>query len=104
MALLMAGCMMHPLPVDPSKMEGMYMSWAMKYIITLDKHIKVTGFGLVFNQHCTDKSRLSKGPYLAHIFKQLLAKYGEQQLDGLNSFVENADGQSQGSFELAGEC
>ena len=57
------------------------------------------GGGLVFNQFCTDKSRLSKGPYLAHIFKQLLAKLGEKQLDGLNSFVEQADGHSS-PFEL----
>ena len=83
-----------PLPEDPARIEGMYMSWAMKYSITLDQQIKVTGFGLVFNQFCTDKSRLSKGPYLAHIFKQLLAKLGEKQLDGLNSFVEQADGHS----------
>ena len=91
--------MMHPcLKTQPGL--GMYMSWAMKYIITLDQQIKVTGFGLVFYQFYRDKSRLSKGPYLAQIFKQLLAKYGEQQLDGLNSFVENADGQSCSSFEL----
>ena len=82
-------------PLDEGgEYEGMYMSWAMKYIITLDQQIKVAGFGLVFNQFCTDKSRLSKGPYMAHIFKQLLAKSGEQQLDGLNSLVEQADGHS----------
>ena len=52
------------------------------------------GGGLVFNQFCTDKSRLPKGPYMAHIFKQLLANFGEQQLDGLNSLVEQADGHS----------
>ena len=73
-----------PLPEDPARIEGMYMSWAMKYSITLDQQIKVTEFG---NQFCTDKSRLSKGPYMAHICKQLLAKFGEQQLDGLNSLV-----------------
>ena len=84
-----------PLPEDPAKMEGMYMSWAMKYIITLDKQIKVTGFGLVFNQHCTDRSRLSKEPYLAEIFKQLIANYGEKKLDGLNSYVtEHSEGPS----------
>ena len=82
-----------PLPDDPTRIEGMYMSWAMKYIITLDQQIMVTGFGLVFNQHCTYKSWQSKGPYLAQIFKNILAKYGEQRLDGLNSFVEGADGQ-----------
>ena len=82
-----------PLPEYPARIEGMYMSWAMKYIITLDQQIKVTGFGLVFNQHCTGKSRMSKGPYLAQIFKQLLAKYGEHKLDGFNSFVEQSDGQ-----------
>ena len=27
------------------------------------------------------------------MFKNILAKYGEQRLDGLNSFVEGADGQ-----------
>ena len=68
--------------------EGMYMSWAMKYIITLDQAIQVTGFGLIFNQVCTDKSRLSKGPYLAHLFKQLLAKIGEKGLDGFNDRQE----------------
>ena len=83
-----------PLPEDTSMIEGMCMSWAMRYIITLDQQIKVTGFGFVFNQFCTDKSRLSTGPYMAHIFKQLLAKFGEQQLDGLNSLVEQADGHS----------
>ena len=70
---------------DGNEYGGMYMSWAMKYIITLHQQIQVTGFGLVFNQVCTDKSRVSKGPYLAHLFKQLLAKIGEQSLDGLNS-------------------
>ena len=89
-----------PHPTYPDKMEGMYMSWAMKYIITIDQQVKVTGFGLVFNQHCTGKSRLSKGPYLAHIFKLLLAKYGEQCLDGLISFVGNADGQRSPPKEL----
>ena len=77
----------------------------MKYIINLDKQIKVTGFGLVFNQHCTDQSRRSKGPYLAKIFRELLAKLGEQKLQGFNSFVatsQTADAMSQGSFELAG--
>ena len=91
-----------PLPEDPTRIEGMYCSWAMKYIITLDQQIMVTGFGLVFNQFCTDKSRLSKGPYMANIFKQLLAKYGEQRLDGLNSLVERVDSQMSPteSFEL----
>ena len=74
-------------PIDGDEYEGMYMSWAMKYIITLNQEIQVTGFGLVFNQHCTDRSRLSKEPYLAEIFKQLLAKLGEKKLDGLNSYV-----------------
>ena len=103
-----------PLPEDPSKMEGMYMSWAMKYIITLDQQIKVTGFGLVFNQHCTGQSRWSKGPYLAKIFRELLAKLGELKLQGFNSFVatsQTADAMShsqtavtssQSSFQLSG--
>ena len=102
-----------PHPKHPDKMEGMYMSWAMKYIITLDKHIKVTGFGLVFNQHCTGQSRWSKGPYLAKIFRELLAKLGELKLQGFNSFVatsqtadamshsQTADTRSQSSFQLA---
>ena len=77
-----------PLPHDETKIEGMYMSWAMKYIVTLDKRIQVTGFGLVFNQLCTDKSRVSKGPYIANLFKELLAKIGEQTLDGLNSRLD----------------
>ena len=51
-----------PLPDNPQVIEGMYMSWAMKYIITMDKQLKVTGFGLVFNQWCTEKSRASKSP------------------------------------------
>ena len=71
--------------LDAPDWQGMYMSWAMKYIITLDQQIQVTGFGLIFKQSCTDKSRLSKGPYLANMFKQLLAKIGEQSLDGFNS-------------------
>ena len=76
---------------DESKMEGMYMSWAMKYIVTRDKRIQVTGFGLVFNQTCTAKSRASKGPYIANLFKELLAKIGEHSLDGLNSRLDGGD-------------
>ena len=68
--------------------EGMYMSWAMKYIITLEQELQVTGFGLIFNQVCTDKSRPSKGPYLAHLFNQLLAKLGAKGLDGFNARQE----------------
>ena len=71
-------------PLDGGEYEGMYMSWAMKYIITLNQEIQVTGFGLIFNQSCTDKSRVSKGPYLAQLFKQLLAKIAEKRLQGLN--------------------
>ena len=73
---------------DGNEYGGMYMSWAMKYIITLHQQIQVTGFGLVFNQVCTDKSRVSKGPYLANLFKELLAMIGEQNLDGLNSRLD----------------
>ena len=103
-----------PLPEDPSKMEGMYMSWAMKYIITLDKHIKVTGFGLVFNQHCTGQSRYAKAPYLAKIFRELLGTLAEAKLQGFTSFVTKhqaadamsesqnfSDALSQSSFQLA---
>ena len=63
------------------------MSWRMKYIITLDSQLIVTGFGLVFNQHCTDRSKLSKEPYLVQIFNKQLADLGEKSLDGLNSHV-----------------
>ena len=63
---------------DGNEYGGMYMSWAMKYIINLHQQIQVTGFGLVFNQVCTDKSRVSKGPYLAAALqKKLMAKSGE---------------------------
>ena len=75
-----------PLPEDPSRMEGMYMSWAMKYIITLQKQIKVTEFGLVFNQHCTGQSRWSKGPYLAKIFRELGGRLLEMKLQTCNNF------------------
>ena len=117
-----------PLPEDPSRMEGMYMSWAMKYIITLQKQIRITGFGLVFNQHCTGQSKYAKAPYLAKIFRELLGTLAEAKLQGFTSFVTKdkaadamsdsqqfadamsetgnnfSDNLSQCSFQLAGEC
>ena len=81
-----------PLPEDPSRMEGMYMSWAMKYIITLQKQIQVTGFGLVFNQHCTGQSRYAKAPYLAKIFRELLGTIAEAKFQGSHQLCDQRQG------------
>ena len=79
-------------------MEGMHMCWGMKYIITTEKELKVTGSGLVFLQNCTPGSRVSKGPYIAALFRELLAKIGESKLDGLNEKVET--NQSGGNLSI----
>ena len=71
-----------PLPEDPARIEGMYMSWARA----------VEGRYSTVAQRAVLAKRLTG--LLALISKQLLAKFGEQQLDGLNSLVEQADGHS----------
>ena len=55
---------------DGNEYGGMYMSWAIEYIKTLHQQLQIIGFGLVFDQVCTDKSMLSKGQYLAAVIKK----------------------------------
>ena len=60
-----------PLPEDPARIEGMYMSWARA----------VEGRYSTVAQRAVLAKRLPG--LLALISKQLIAKFGEQQLDGL---------------------